>query len=190
MDKGSKGPDTGPLIGGTLNILGLKIDLGELLTAPESLQGQLEELRERLKQAGGKVALSDEEWKRGDARVTGYVRTKGILGDREYHVGAGRESGRRARPAPEPPEVLEPPVDVFDEPEQVTVVADVPGVNLDDLELRLEGDLLSLSTKPGARRLYRKEIRLEASVATETMKATCRNGVLEVRVSKRKTGSG
>ena len=186
QDKGS-GP--AEIISGALNIFGLKIDLGELLRSPEDLQGRLEELRETLKAAGGKAVLSDEEWRQGRASISGHIRTRGLSGDQEFHVGTLGRSRRGAagRPAPTPPEaeVMEPPVDVFDEGQQVTIVADVPGVSLEDLELRVEGNAFSLSTKTTARRSYRKELHLEAAVDPESTQATCHNGVLEVRLRKR-----
>lgn len=171
------------LIGGSLNILGLEINLGELLAAPENLEGRLEELRDRLKQAGGKEALSDDEWKRG-LRVSGVIRTRGALGDKEYHIGTAGRPGDASRPAAEPPEPSEPPVDVFEEAERITVVADVPGASLEDMELEFKGDVLTLATRATARRRYRKVIELSAAVAPDTMKTTCRNGVLEVQVRK------
>jgi len=178
------------LIGGTLNIFGLKIDLGELLRSPQKLTGRLEELRETLKKAGGKEVLSDEEWRQGGTTITGHIRTRGLLGEREFHVGTMGKPGRKAtgRPAPEPPEMVEPPVDVFDEGQQVTIVADVPGVALEDLELKVEGSVFSLSTRETARRRYQKELRLEVELDPGSLQATCRNGALEVRLRKRGTG--
>lgn len=176
------------LLGGTLNIMGLKIDLEELLESPEGLQGRLEELRERLEAAGGKEILSAEEWRKGGLSVTGHIRTRGLLGEREFHLGttgpgrAPRAGGKEA--APEAPEVMEPPVDVFDEGPGITVVADVPGVGLEELELKAEGDFFSLATRPGTRRGYRKELRLPAPVEAGSLEAHCRNGVLEVRLRK------
>lgn len=183
--------DPSEVISGALNIFGLKIDLGKLLSAPEEMKDRLEQLREKLKQAGGKEALGDEEWRSGGVSISGSVRTRGILGEREYHMGTGMQSGSQHRPpkAPEPsapPEVVEPAVDVFVEPQEITVVAEVPGVGLDDLELKiLDNKRLSLSTKPGVRRGYRKDIELGTAVDVDTLRATCRNGVLEVRVQKK-----
>ena len=174
-------------LSGVLDILGLRIDLGELLTSPETLVDRLEELRERLKQAGGKETLSDEEWRQGGARVSGYIRTRGPQGEQEYHVGTtGRPPRRpRAAKAPQAPEAVEPPVDLFEEGEDSTIVADVPGVEMEDLELKAAGGVFSLSTKPMARRHYAKELHLSGEVEPGSLQATCRNGVLEVRLRRR-----
>ena len=190
-DKGKAGKELDPtaILGGTLNILGLKIDLGKMLASPEDLAGRLEELREKLKAAGGKEGLSDEAWRRGDTGVGGHILVRGPSGEREFHVGTLGRPGRQPtrEPAPEAPEPSEPPVDVFDEGPQVTIVADVPGVGLEDLELKVQGDAFSLSTKPAARRSYRKDLPLSPELDPDSLKATCRNGVLEVHVRKKRT---
>lgn len=190
-EKEDKEFDPSGVISGALNILGLKIDLGKLLSAPDEVKDRLEQLREKLKQAGGKEALSDVEWRSGGVSISGSVRTRGILGEREYHMGTGMRPGKQPRPPkapepPEPPEVVEPAVDVFTEPHEIIVVAEVPGVGLSDLELKIQNDkVLSLSTYPGARRGYRKDIELSAEVDAKTLRTTCRNGVLEVRLRKK-----
>ena len=186
MKKDDKEIDLSDAIGGTLNILGMKIDLAKLLSSPEDVRDRLEELREKLKKAGGREVLSDEEWGRGGTTISGQVRTRGILGEREYHIGTGVSPSKRKKPErkAQPPEMVEPAVDVFHEAEEIVVIAEVPGVELADLELKVEDDVLSLSTKPAARRRYRKEIKLESRVDADSLKATCRNGILEVHLQK------
>ena len=177
------------LIGGTLNIRGQKLDLGQLLSSPEDARKRLEQLREALKKAGGKEVLSDEEWRAGRTGISGQVRTHGALGEREYHIGTvgpvarERPAERQAKPAP--PEIVEPPVDVFEEPNEVVVVAEVPGVDLEDLDLQIQNDTLFLSTRPEARRGYRKTIKLSTKVEPDTSRATCRNGILELHLQRK-----
>jgi HSP20 family protein len=187
MEKGDKESDLSDIIGGTLNIFGLKIDLAKLVSSSDEVRSRLEELRGKLKKAGGREVLSDEEWRRGETSISGHLRTSGILGEREYHIGTAgplaRQKGRET--VSEPVEVAEPPVDVFHEEQEIVVVAEVPGVDLADLELKVEDDVLSLATKPAARRSYRKEIKLGSRVDRDSLKATCRNGILEVHLPKR-----
>ena len=85
-----------------------------------------------------------------------------------------------------PPEAIEPAVDVFRETEEVIVIAEVPGVELAELELRVEDDVLSLATKPAARRNYIKKVELGSPVDGNRLKATCRNGILEIHLPKKK----
>jgi HSP20 family protein len=191
--KGEQEFDLSDVIGGRLNILGLNLDLGKLLSAPLEVREQLEELREKLKAAGDKEAASDEEWQKGAVRVSGYVSTRGLLGDKEYHIGttprpgATPRPGSRSRPpvrTPATDEVAEPAVDLYHEDQEIVVVGEIPGVGLEDVELKVDGSVLSLSTRPGVRRQYRKAIDLGAPVDKESLRATCRNGVLEIRVKK------
>ena len=186
--------DISDVIGGKLNIFGLNIDVGKLLSSPENVRGQIEELRDKLKQAGGKETLSDEEWRSGGVSVGGHITTRSLAGDTEYHIGTSGlrtrrddPTGARPRPrerAPRPPEVVEPAADVFHEAEEIVVVAEVPGVTLEDLEIKVEDSNLSLSSKPGVRRQYRKLIELGSPVASESMESSCRNGILEVHLKK------
>ena len=187
MKKEDKKSDISDVIGGTLNIFGLKIDLAKLLSSPEDVKDRLEELREKLKKAGGKEVLSDEEWRRGGVSISGHLRTGGILGEREYHIGtAGPPTRRRGREkVSEPPEAVEPAVDVFREAEEIIVVAEVPGVELADLKLKVEDSILSLASKSSARRNYRKKIELGSPVDESSLKANCRNGILEIRLQKK-----
>ena len=192
MTDKEEGPQPSDFISGSLNLLGFKIDLKELLDSPESLKDSLGRLRDSLKEAGGKEALSDDEWRQGGASITGHIRTRGLLGERDFHLGTlGRPgSEKRGPPSSEPSELIEPPVDVFEEGEQVTIVADIPGASLEDIELRIDGDMLYLSTKKTARRRYMKELRLGPDVEPASLQSQCRNGVLEVRLRKRGTVEG
>ena len=175
-----------------LDIFGVKIDLGELIPAPLDLAGQLDELRERLKQAGGEEALSDEQWWQGGTSIKGLIRTPGVLGHQEFYIGTlGKHRRRASRQAtPEAPEVVEPPVHVFDDAEEATIVAGVPGITLDDVNLTVEEGVFYLETRPTARRKYRKGIPLDGDPDPKSLQANCHNGVLEVRSRKRKQGQG
>ena len=182
-----KGTGADAFLGGALNILGLQIDLGKLLESPEELQIGLSELRERLKAAGGKESLSDDEWGSGGSGVSGHVRIRDLQGEKEFHVGTlGKRRGTPSEELfPEPDEAAEPPVDVFDEGEQMVIVVDVPGVDPEDLQVKIEGETFSLSTGPTAARRFHKELSLACEVDPRTLLTTCRNGVLEARVDKK-----
>jgi len=191
VKKEEKQPDISDVIGGTLNIFGLKVDLAKLLSSPEDVKGGLEQLREKLKKAGGKELMSDEEWKSSGGNISGHLRTSGVLGDREYHVGTTAPpiepvaKRKRKEKAPEPPEAVEPAVDVFREAKEIIVLAEVPGVELADLELKVEDNVLSLASKSSARRNYRKKVKLGSPVDESSLKASCRNGILEIRLQKK-----
>jgi len=81
-------------------------------------------------------------------------------------------------------EVREPLVDVFDEGDNVLVVIELPGVAEEEVSVEVKDDVLSLEAK-GERR-YAKEVLLPYRVDAATMRKGCKNGVLEVRLSKAK----
>jgi HSP20 family molecular chaperone IbpA len=72
---------------------------------------------------------------------------------------------------------------MFDEPDEVVVLFEVPGVARKDVHCVLDGDILLLEAKTGER-LYRKEILIEASLAEKAPRLRLRNGVLEARLAK------
>jgi HSP20 family protein len=80
-------------------------------------------------------------------------------------------------------EVAEPLVDLFEEPDHVLVVAEMPGVGGDDVTLELNDDLLTIAAESGPKK-YRKEVLLPAVFPPGSMTSTCRNGVLEIRLNR------
>ena len=93
------------------------------------------------------------------------------------------ETVRRRSAKPSGLEMLEPVTDMFDEPDEVVVLFEVPGVARKDIHCVLDGDILLLEAKTGER-LYRKEILIEPKLAEEAPRLRLRNGVLEARLAK------
>ena len=77
-------------------------------------------------------------------------------------------------------EVREPMVDVFDEKDEIVIVAELPGVSEAEIETNLEEDILRLETT--GERKYAKEILLESPVDAGTMRRSYNNGILEIRI--------
>jgi HSP20 family protein len=77
-------------------------------------------------------------------------------------------------------EVREPVVDVFEEEDHVLVVAEMPGVSVEDVRITVEDDLLTISAERGDKK-YRKEVLLPASFAREKAQVACHNGVVEIK---------
>lgn len=77
-------------------------------------------------------------------------------------------------------EVREPVVDVFEEEDHVLVVAEMPGVSVEDVQIKIEDDLLTISAEHGDKK-YRKEVLLPASFARDKTQVTCNNGVVEIK---------
>jgi HSP20 family protein len=80
-------------------------------------------------------------------------------------------------------EVREPMVDVFEEPDHVLVVAEMPGVGEDSVQVDLKDDILTISASKGEKK-YRKEVLLPQSFTPAQMTHICRNGVLEVTLTR------
>jgi HSP20 family protein len=81
-------------------------------------------------------------------------------------------------------DVREPLVDVFDEADEVVIVAELPGVSDAEIGVSIVDDILSIETQ-GARR-YAKEILLDPEVDTASLRRSYNNGILELHLSKAK----
>jgi len=79
--------------------------------------------------------------------------------------------------------VREPMVDVFDEADHVLVVAEMPGVGEEDVQVELKDDILTVSAEHGDQK-YRKEVLLPVAFPAESMSRTCRNGIVEIKFTK------
>jgi HSP20 family protein len=80
-------------------------------------------------------------------------------------------------------EEREPLVDVMEEERDIVIVAELPGVEKDDINLQTTKDHLTISVdKP--QRKYHKELALPARVDPRSARASYKNGVLEVRLRK------
>lgn len=82
-------------------------------------------------------------------------------------------------------EEREPLVDIFREKDEIAIVADLPGVEKEDIKLYATEKALTISVGTPQRR-YFKELELPEIVDPTSGKATYKNGVLEVRLKKTK----
>ena len=123
--------------------------------------------------------------------VYGYSMTVGPDGKpvvREFgNVKPSRRPGMFGIPEAklEPIEAREPLVDVVEDSENVRVVAELPGVEKKDIQMKCAEDVLTISVNTPTRK-YHKEVELPAVVDPDTSKATYNNGVLEVMLRKTK----
>ena len=169
----TKDKDGMPELGGFLGGLGNLIDkLGELAEKG----GELHELKE----FGGENG--------SPKGVYGFtIRSNiGEAGNRDGGVkvepfGNVRKDTQTGRAAVH--EVTEPPVDVFEETEHVLVVVEMPGIGEEDLRLELQDDILTIAAEKGAKK-YRKEVLLPSSFDPGAMSQSCRNGVLEIKLTR------
>ncbi len=79
----------------------------------------------------------------------------------------------------------EPLVDTIEEDDQIKVVAEVPGVEKEDINLEFAEKSLIISVNTERRKYFRK-VELPDEVDPATARASYRNGVLEVTFSRKK----
>jgi HSP20 family protein len=94
--------------------------------------------------------------------------------------------------------VFQPDVDIVEQEEEFLVTADLPGVDESHVQVRLEEGVLSIeadlavSPDPSWRPLYteyrfgsyRREFQISDRIASDEIRATMRDGVLELRLPK------
>ena len=84
-------------------------------------------------------------------------------------------------------EVREPLVDVFDEDQRVLIVAEMPGVEPNDVRVELEEGTLMLSGERGELR-YRKELGVPPGLTRDKLTLTVKNGIVQIELPKRAGG--
>lgn len=82
-------------------------------------------------------------------------------------------------------EAREPLVDVLDEGDHLMVIAELPGVKEGDINLKVKEDVLELTAETKDRK-YSKELLLPCPVDDSTMDSSYRNGILEIKLAKKK----
>ena len=92
------------------------------------------------------------------------------------------------RPQLDVKEDREPLVDTIVNPDTVKVVAELPGVEKPDIALECDGQKLTLKVDTDKRRYY-KELELPVEVDPDTSKASYKNGVLELLLTRKKSES-
>ena len=91
-------------------------------------------------------------------------------------------------------------MDVFDREDRVMVKVELPGVDKDDIDISVVGDVLTIKGERKAeeevkhedyycceryRGSFRRTVQLPADVDTEKIEASYENGVLEITLPKR-----
>jgi len=140
--------------------------------------GELAETGEQLSRTG-EIHGTDKQVK----GIYGFTVKVGLGGDQPRvepfgNIRKDRESGRTVVQ-----EVREPAVDVFEEDDHVLVVAEMPGIGAEDVQVTVEDDLLTISAARGDKK-YRKEVLLPASATLEKTQITCNSGVVEIKCMK------
>ena len=146
------------------------------------------------KNLGGMIELISKAAESGETVVkTGEIRgldkeVKGVYGF-SIKTMAGKpiiESFGNIKETPKGPVVeveREPLVDVFDEKDHIRIVVEMPGVEKDDIKVDVKKNRLEIKAASGERK-YVKHIDLAAHVDPDTLAASYKNGVMEIKLKK------
>jgi len=99
----------------------------------------------------------------------------------------------------EPERSLLPPVDIFEDADGITLIADIPGVNKERLNLKVEKDSLTVEGEAkidlpeGLEALhadvratrYRRSFTLSSELEGDAIEASLKDGLLRIRIPKR-----
>lgn len=77
----------------------------------------------------------------------------------------------------------EPLTEVVEESKQIAVTVEMPGVNKDDIDIRVTETELEI-TVDAEKRKYHKRVKMPAAVKPKTTKASYKNGILDVTIQK------
>lgn len=80
-------------------------------------------------------------------------------------------------------EEREPITDLFDENDEVVIIAEMPGIEESDILVDLRGDILEVSTN-NTKKSYRKELLLPIKPGNNPIQKKYTNGILEIRIKK------
>lgn len=156
------------------------------------LLGNFGELLNRLQEVGEEVEARVQQGELGDdgdgkkPRMSYGVNMRvglGPKGDSDDPLGAARP--RATPPREEPPPsttvqgVEEPLVDVFDEEDGLLVVAEMPGIGAEDLEVEVDGDILTLKAENEGRQ-YAGEVLLPRAPDGDPV-VKVNHGIVELR---------
>jgi HSP20 family protein len=157
-----------------------KLSLGGLFKGIEKLV----DLAADLKEAGGEIKKEGEidlsHLKEGMKGVFGFS-VKTMTGGKTVVEPFGNVKKTPKGPTVE--EEREPITDVFDEKEEVVIMAEMPGANEEGITIDLKGDILEIKAVSKDRK-YRKEVLLPAKVKPETLTRSYKNGILEIKIKK------
>jgi HSP20 family protein len=83
----------------------------------------------------------------------------------------------------------EPLVDVVEGEKQVRIIAEIPGVRKEDIDIRVDGRVLTIAVDTPDRK-YEKRLQLPDSAIVDGAKSSYNNGILEITFEKRPGASG
>jgi len=77
----------------------------------------------------------------------------------------------------------EPLIDIFEEEDHITVLAELPGVDEKEVNIKADENTITI-TAENATKKYLKIVRLPTRIKKDTIKFTYKNNILQVRLKK------
>ena len=156
------------------------LNLGGLFKGIEKLV----DIAQELKESGGEIKKEGEidlgNLKKGMKGVFGFS-VKSAVGGKPVVEPFGNI--KRTPKGPTIEKEREPITDIFDEEDEVIVMAEMPGINAYDIKLDLKEDILDISAQNKDRK-YHKEVLLPAKIKAETLRSSYKNGILKIKMKK------
>lgn len=90
---------------------------------------------------------------------------------------------KKTQEGPKVDEEREPITDLFDEKNEIVIIAEMPGMKENEIALNLKEDILDISAV-GKNRSYRKELLLPLKLSSANLSSKYNNGILEIRIKK------
>ena len=145
---------------------------------------------EKLVDLAGKLEESGGIKKEGEINFDHIKKgMKGVYGFTINTAGGGTpkvETFGNIKKTPEGPKVdeeREPITDIFDEKNEIMIIAEMPGIEENDIKIDLKEDILEISAV-SKNRNYRKELLLPVKMIKSNLRHKFTNGILEIRIKK------
>jgi len=187
MPKNFKKEDEGEggFLGGLFKGIGNLVDLAAKLEKEGgviSKQGEIKDLGKRLSSLD---ALKGLKQRRDIKGVYGFTIRTGLGNSGGPRVESFGNVKKTAK-GPVVEEIREPIVDVFEEKDHLTIIAEIPGVAENTIKTTIKDDVLILEAGEKGHLRYRKEISLPHSINPKTSKKSYKNGVLNLEFKPKK----
>ena len=144
---------------------------------------KLVDLAGKLEEKGGiskEGEINFDHLKKGMKGVYGFTVKSAVGGTPKV------ETFGNIKKTPEGPKVdeeREPITDIFDEKDEIVIIAEMPGIESDDIVIDLKEDILEISATNNSRK-YRKELLLQEKFDKQNLHHKFTNGILEIRIKK------
>lgn len=159
--------------------LGVNLGVGGILKGVADLVDKLSDLEE-LSRSG--------EFQGKDVKGVYGISVKVGLGDEGIKVepfgNIRKEKKTRAGGEVVSEDVREPVIDTFEEEDHFLILAEMPGIGVENLKINLTDRALTIVAEKGNKKKYYKEIDLPGEFSKEKMTVSANNGVVEIKLAK------